>query len=362
MHILHIVNNCNEGGVGNVIIPMIERLKNDEMRFTVAYLKKPDSLKEVYAKLGVNTFLLGTNPIFIFFRLLRFKRKTQFPISLIHTHLVHASLVGRIFGKIFNIPVLTTRHYHKRSKKYDPLYLLEDLSLKYSDFVIPISNAVKDHIVDSNYVPSKKCQVIYNPVDLDLFLGHKPINLEVRINILCNARWIKIKGIEYLLDAFEKIGEILPDAHLILIGRNEHAKSLNKKISTHPFKDKIEIKGFIPRKEIMKELSKTRIYVQPSLLEGLGLSAIEAMGMGTPCIFSATGGLIELSNNNNNAVLIPSGNSKLLGENIISLWNNINKSVELSTNAKFFVEEYFDADKIAMQYLNAYKQSTQISN
>lgn len=356
MHILHITTNCNIGGVGNVIVPMIKRLRNDEIQFTVAYLKKPDSLKKEYNDLGVETILLGRNPLSIFIRLLRLVKNSQSPVSLIHTHLVHASLVGRVFGKLSGIPVMTTRHYHRRSKKYNPLYLLEDLTLKFSDLAIAISNAVKEHIVSSRYVQPEKCQVIYNPVDMDLFKHNEHIDLGSRKNIVCNARWIKIKGIEYLLDAFEDIGEQLPDTTLILVGRTDNADHLKQKIKDHPFSERIVVKGFISRNEIMKELSKARIYVQPSLLEGLGLSAIEAMGMAAPCIFSDTGGLAELSNDHNNAELVPPGNSKLLGEKIISLWNNVNRSTNLGSNAKKFVAEHFDADKIAIQYLKVYDQ------
>ncbi len=356
MHILHLSTNCNIGGVGNVIIPMIKRLQNEDVRFSVAYLKKPDSLKKEYNNLGVDTHFIGTNPIRVFIRLFRLSRNSEFPFTHIHTHLVHASLVGRIFGKLSGIPIMTTRHYHKRSKRFDPLYLLEDLTQKFSDLTVAISQAVKDHIERSKYVPSEKCRVIYNPVEMDLFGNHERIDLASRGHIVCNARWIKIKGIEFLLDAFEHIGSQIPEAALILIGRTDNAHSIKQKINDHPYCERINVKGFIPRDKIIMELSKARIYVQPSLLEGLGLSAIEAMGMKVPCIFSDTGGLSELAYENNNAELVPPGNSKLLGEKIISLWKNIDRSLELGSNAQQFVAKHFDADLISKQYFNAYKQ------
>jgi len=355
MHVLHIVNNCRRGGVGYVIVPLIEELTNQNIRFTVAYLKKPETLKEEYKKLGTKTLFLGTNPLVIIYKLLRVINNKNNPISLIHTHLVHASLLGRLLGIIFKIPIVTTRHYNERNKKYNLFYFLEDITLKYSNLVIAISEAVKKHLIFSNFVKSEKCQTIYNPINLKLLEYNNSIELRNKKNILCNARLIKVKGVEYLIDAFNIIGEKIPEAKLLLIGRNDNNVNVIKKITNHRFRDRIIIMGFIPREEIIKELSKTRVYVQPSLSEGLGLSAIEAMGMRCPCILSNVGGLIELSNKNVNAILVPAGDSKLLAEEIISLWRNIKKSKRIGSNAKKYVIKNFDSKRIAIQYLNAYK-------
>ena len=359
LHILHLVNNCNRGGAGHVILPLINELAKHDVSFTVAYLIGPENLKSDYIKYGAKTVLLGKNPVHIFSKLKKIITNKEHPVSLIHTHLVQASLIGRFVGKIFKIPVITTRHYKDRSKNSNLLHILEDLTLKWSDYTIAISQAVKKYLIFSRYVANKKCRTIYNPIDINLFNPVNNVELCFKNNIVFVGRFNKIKGIEYLIDAFNKVADNIPKSKLILIGRNDgNEKLLNKMIDNHPFKNQIKLLGFINRNDIVEELKKARVYVQPSLSEGLGLSAIEAMAMECPCIFSDVGGLSELSDNCRNAVLVPPKNSNILSKEIISMWYDLNKSQSLGKSARKYVYKYFNSNIISEQYYAVYKNMT----
>ena len=363
MHILHLVNNCNRGGAGHVILPLINEMTKHDVSFTVAYLIGPEKLKSDYIKYGAKTVLLGKNPVIIFFKLKNIITNNENPVSLIHTHLVQASLVGRFAGKIFKTPVITTRHYKNRSKKNNLLHILEDLTLRWSNYTIAISHAVKKYLIFSRFVPNKKCSTIYNPIDINLFKPVNNVELFLKNNIVFIGRFNTIKGIEYLIDAFNIVAESIPKSKLVLIGRNDgNEKLLNKMIDNHPFKNQIKLLGFINHNEIKEELKKARVYVQPSLSEGLGLSAIEAMAMECPCIFSDVGGLSELSDNYRNAVLVPPKNSNILSKEIISIWHDQKKSQSLGKSARKYICKYFNSKIIANQYYAVYKDMTNYFN
>ena len=356
MHILHIVNNCNKGGAGFVILPLIEEMKNQNVKCTVAYFMGPENLKEDYQKAGAATVLLGKNPYNMFKKFLKIIKDKNHPVSAIHTHLVQASLFGRMMGLLFNIPVVTTRHYLERRKKYNILYFLEDVTLRWSDAVIAISPAVNKHLIRKGFSIQEKCKTIYNPMNVSLLRSDNAIPLTDRNTIVCNARFIPLKGLKYLVDAFTKIGECIPGAKLVLIGPFDSGNPVLPLIKKHAYSDRIHVKGRLLREEIIQELSRTRIYVQPSLSEGLGLAAVEAMGMECPCVFSDVGGLKDLSNDGQNAVTVPPRNSRALAEEIIGLWNDVSKSKQLGTNAKNFIYTKFDSTIIAPQYLQVYKE------
>ena len=355
MHILHIVNNCNKGGAGFVILPLIEELNKQNVKFTVAYFTGPENLKEEYQKAGAATVLLGKNPFKIFKKFLTIIKDKHNPVTAIHTHLVQASLFGRTMGLLFNIPIVTTRHYLDRKKKYNILYFLEDFSLRWSDAVIAISKAVKQYLIHKGYSTLEQCKTIYNPINVSLLKTDDAIPLTDRTTIVCNARFIPLKGLKYLVDAFTKIGEALPESTLMLIGPYEEGNSLIPLIQKHVYANRIHVKGRLLREEIFKELSKARIYVQPSLSEGLGLAAVEAMGMECPCVFTKVGGLIDLSNDGQNAVRVPARNSTALSEEIIDLWHDIPKSIRIASNAKKFINTNFASTIIAPQYLQMYR-------
>ncbi len=354
MHVLHIVNNGNRGGAGFVILPLIEELSKKGVKFTVAYLLGPENMKSEYHRLGVNTVLLGKNPLNIISKLYNILFNKTSPVSLIHTHLVQASLIGRFMGRVLGIPVLTTRHYRERSKN-NLLYILEDLTSKYSHKVIAISKAVHTHMIESNYTSPQRCKMIYSPINLNIFAGIHDVDLRSKSNIVFNGRFIELKGIKYLLEAFDIIAHRLPASRLVLMGRYEENNPILELVQKHRYRDRIGIKGFVGREEIIEELTQARIYVQPSLSEGLGLAAIEAMGLKCPCIFSEVGGLVELSQNGKNAILFPAQNSQLLADSILHLWQNIEKSERLGVNAQKFVKNNFDSTVVSEEYYEQYR-------
>jgi len=354
MHVLHIVNNARRGGAGFVILPLIEKLTGKGVKFTVAYLLGPEQLTADYQRLGADTVHLGQNPFRIILKLFKLILNPENPVTLIHTHLVQASLIGRLVGRVAGIPVMTTRHYEKRSKSWHPLYVLEDLTSRYSQSLIAISDAVKDHLINSGYSSSSKCQRIYSPIEMSLFDVYIEQSLENQHNIVFNGRFIKLKGIRYLLEAFERVATELSGARLLLMGRYEDDSPILKQIAEHPFRDRIAIKGFVPREEVISELNLARMYIQPSLQEGLGLAALEAMGMRVPCILSDAGGLRELAGGGEQAITVPAGDSAKLAEAMITLWHDTGRAKEMGKKAYDFVQNNFNSHECTEQYYQQY--------
>ncbi len=95
------------------------------------------------------------------------------------------------------------------------------------------------------------------------------------------------KGISLFLEA----GQLLPAYRFVQAGRwqdNSHEK-LRKCIASN-----VELKGFVEKEELNTLFGQSRVYVQPSLHEGFGLSVIEAMQAGCIPIVSSRGALPEI--------------------------------------------------------------------
>lgn len=356
MHILHITNNCNRGGANNVLLPIIKELSNINIKFTIAYIDGPELAKMEFNKIGATTCKLGKNPIMIFYRLKKILNAKKSPVLLIHTHLVHATLIGRLIGLLFNIPIITTRHFLERRKQNNIFHILEEYSYRFNSMTIAISNAVKDHLINSKIVNTNQCHRIYNPIDSSFFNQ----NLKFKKNnykIVCIGRLSIIKGIKYLIHAFTKVPELICNAKLLIIGRNDGAEDeIKYLINNHKYKQNIHLIGFLNRKKILNELKTTNIYIQPSISEGLGISALEAMAMGIPCILSDVGGLREIGDNNKNAILVPPRNSESIYEAIVDLYKNPNKAKRISNNGMKFTSKEINPKQIASQHLELYNK------
>ena len=73
-----------------------------------------------------------------------------------------------------------------------------------------------------------------------------------------------------------------------------HVAEIRAAIAAAGLKDRVLLPGFVPDAELVYLYSRAYALVQPSLMEGFGLPAVEAMACGTPVISSRAGSLPEV--------------------------------------------------------------------
>ena len=108
--------------------------------------------------------------------------------------------------------------------------------------------------------------------------------------------------------------------------------------------DQVQFLGSLPHEQIFQWLKQIDIYVQPSLLEGLPRSVIEAMSMGLPIYASAVGGMSELLPEQ---VLFPKKNVKKISKILSELkQNELRKhAIENFNNAKRYMPDRLNAQR-----------------
>lgn len=113
------------------------------------------------------------------------------------------------------------------------------------------------------------------------------------------------KGQHILVRAFAKIAHEFPDWRLRLVGSLAQAECISeirRVIAQADLGNRVELAG--PTQAPEDAILSAEVYVQPSLLEGLGLSLQEAMFHGRPCIGTRVGGIPELIDHDLNGLLV----------------------------------------------------------
>ncbi len=136
-----------------------------------------------------------------------------------------------------------------------------------------------------------------------------------RLSVLNVATVAFRKGQHILAEAFARIAADFPDWTLDLVGflaEEACVERIRGLIRSHGLADRILLHGSHADPTVFYQ--NASVYVQPSLLEGLGLSLQEAMFHGKACIGSNQGGIPELIDRPETGALFPAGDSAALAE------------------------------------------------
>ena len=177
--------------------------------------------------------------------------------------------------------------------------------LKYRE-VYAISGSVQRLLQEEFNIESK---VIYNGIDFEHFeVRSVPRNNNIRIVQV--GRLIPEKGHNLSLLALKELTDYPWEFDIIGSGEYEHY--LKELTQTLGLTDRIHFLGGKSQQYLHQNLKSYDILLQPSLAEGFGLTAIEAMAANVAVIASDVDGLKEVTDGGRLATLFTSGDYELL--------------------------------------------------
>ncbi|MCC4249433.1 glycosyltransferase family 4 protein [Microbacterium testaceum] len=149
-----------------------------------------------------------------------------------------------------------------------------DSEIELADLIIVPSSFARDTFIQAG-VAGSRIRVV--PLGTDISTIPQATRTD-RFTVMFAGQLNQRKGISYLLDAFDRAQ--IPEARLVLIG------GAGEDIRTHIRRNypHVDIQGTRPRWKLKLAMAEADVLVMPSLAEGFGLVALEAMSVGTPAI------------------------------------------------------------------------------
>ena len=221
----------------------------------------------------------------------------------------------------------------------------------WGDAVIAISDQVKEHLMLDLGVPERNIRLVYNGIDVSFFAGARRINPDERQNLRREigltdgpvigiiARLSDVKGHQYLIHAMKLVLGRYPRAQLLIVGEGPMERRLAGLVRSLKIEKNVV---FVPTViGTVETLSMIDLYVLPSLKEGLGLSLMEALAAGIPCVGSDVGGIRSLIQNGINGLLVRPADPAALAVAIQELLSHPGKAKGLGEQAHLFINRYF---------------------
>lgn len=145
----------------------------------------------------------------------------------------------------------------------------------------------------------EQVKVVPEGVDIETF---KPINKikKDKFQFLIIGRWEYRKYTTEMIQSFNKIFKDIDDVELVLVVDNKYAtdgmSSTEERLEHYNINtDKIKVLSFLSRKDYVKLIQNTDVFLSCSRSEGWNLPLIEAMSCGIPSIYSNCSGQLQFA-------------------------------------------------------------------
>lgn len=209
--------------------------------------------------------------------------------------------------------------------------------------LIAISDSVRADMLSAG-ASQKKLRTVYNAIDLTKFVPReKTSSGPVMIGNVARIM-PEVKGQDILLDALGKLNETYPDFHCCFaggadVGHREAFESLQNQASALGIAHKVTFLGNV--EDIPAFLKTVDVFVLPSRSEGFGISLIEAMAMGIPCVASRLDGPAEVLQNGKYGTLFTPEDSTDLAQKLSDVLDKLPEKQAVAKEALIHVNETY---------------------
>lgn len=246
-------------------------------------------------------------------------RRLVADVDVVHFHTARAHALALWLGGGTACRVVTRRmDYRPRPRAY-----VRVLYNRRVDKVIAISRGIREVLVAAG-VDDHRISVIPSGVDVSRFVGAGEMRTEARLEewgtevkqtdpvVLVIGALVRRKGHAVLLEAARRMAQRGRRVRYAFCGDGESRRELERQA------ERLGLGGFVRflgwRDDMVRVLAGADVVAVPSLHEGLGVAALEAMAAALPVVASRTGGLGEVVVNESTGWLVPPGDAGRLAE------------------------------------------------
>lgn len=343
MRVTHVIFNMRTGGTETMLIDIMEQQAMQGAEVSLVIINddnEPQLLQTVPANIDIVYIGRPTgskNPWYI----LKYNHALhRLRPDVIHIHTVKAA--GMIIGH--PAPLGLTVHCCEA-----PLSYLDRYSRVWA-----ISHAVETDI-RSRY--SLQSTIVYNGVATQRIAQRKTLlTTPSTFKLIQVGRLVsQIKGQDMLIDAVATLVKSRGiDIDLTIVGDGPSREQLIQRAAQARIQARAHFLGNKSRQWIYSHLADYDILVQPSRIEGFGLTLVEGMAAGIPVIASSTPGLREVLDDGRRGTTFAAGSTEALTEALLNAITHYDRLQTQAVDDARWAKLNYDIAITARNYLNQY--------
>ncbi|KOR76608.1 glycosyltransferase family 4 protein [Paenibacillus solani] len=346
MNILHIANHVKQSGNGIVNVMVDLACEQAKIGHHVAVASEGGHYIDLLQQHGIQHYTLDQTrkPAQMMQAFFNFRKIVKtFKPDIIHAHMMTGALLSRISRGFHKYKIVT--HIHNEFQKSADV-------MKVGDSVIAVSQAVAASMLNRG-VKESKLHVVRNGT---IGSSRRKPGEEVTLNgiaIVSVSGMYERKGIFELMEAFENVASVYPEANLYLLGEGPDRSKFEWRASQSPYRDRIHFLGYQPDPQTYMRAAD--VFVLASHKESFGLVLIEAREVGCAIVATDVDGIPETLDFGKSGILVPPKTPGKLANAILAMLQYPDVREAYRKEAQQGLE-YYSVERVAKDTLKIYEQ------
>lgn len=367
MRVLYVIDSLSPSGAELSLVAMVPGLVARNVSVDVVHIRERDGLRPRLEDAGGRAISLGdpSSRRAAIVRLRRLIRSVR--PDLVHTTLFDADVIGRTAARLSGVPAVSSLvnvHYGPEQLA-DPGLRPTRVRAAQTVDAITARSCVRFHSITEHVanVMAPRLRIRRDLIDV-IPRGRDPGMLGERTPrrradsrtalgvdadcslILAVARHEHQKGLDVLLEAIPAVIATVPDARVVIAGREGLATpALRRLVTRLDLGRRVRFLGL--RTDVPELLCAADVAVMPSRWEGLGGALLEAMALEAPIVASDIAPIREVVTNEESATLVPPEDPVSLSHALIAALKDRDRAARQAERARERFLESFTIDGVA---------------
>ena len=228
----------------------------------------------------------------------------------------------------------------KVARALDPLIVVSDSTKRdvHKDFKIPMQSMVR----------------IHHGIDHELFTPQPHITRRKNRLMATASADVPLKGLIYLIRAYHMLLADHPDLELVVVGRLREGQTMDE-LNRLGIRNRVKFISGLSGEDIRDLYAEATIAVSPSVYEGFGFPAGEALSCGVPLVATDGGSLPEVVGDA--GIVVPHSNPPELARAIDGLLRDEDSRADMSFKARQHILDNFKWERCARNVVQLYRQT-----
>jgi glycosyltransferase involved in cell wall biosynthesis len=224
--------------------------------------------------------------------------------------------------------------------------------------VVVVSETSRKAVQEAFGLAPERIRVVHNGIDTECFRPLPDVERRPGLILYVGNSEDRNKGARYLMEALHLLQDDRRDYQLALVDqKKENLKLVPRLVREYGLSSRVHFTGRLPTDQLVRLYNQATLVVSPSLYEGFGLPAAEAMACEAPVVATTGGAFPEVIDHDRTGWLVPPGDSVALAGAIRLMMEDADLRARLGRAGRQSILERFSWRKAAEETQAMYEET-----